>query len=222
MAGLEIPEEYQEGLAQLISLSDDSFQELLSGLESAPFALKYRAVAANAAKRIKTIPEEDVQDAVEILVTLNIVRSGVDVSDEEFLNDLCDALNASEVPELQVTNENSDKVKQRILLLLNTKSVEVASKARALQIEHERRYCSARILTDIRPVFGTNPEERPVAAVVTNTLRLTYHQGPELKEFFIVLNAEELRKLGSAVERAEKKAEGLKSVLDSASVYYLE
>jgi len=222
MAGLEVPEEYQEGLSKLISLSEESFQELLSGLESAPFALKYRSVAANAAKRITTIPAEDVQEAVEILVTLSIVRSGVDVTDDEFLNDLCDALNSSGVPELQITDENSDKVKQRIHLLLNTKSVEVASKARALQIEHDHRYCSARILTDIRPVFGSNPEDRPVAAVVTNTLRLTYHQGPELKEFYIVLNAEELRKLASAVERAEKKAAGLKSVLDSASVYYLE
>ena len=48
-------------------------------------------------------------------------------------------------------------------------------KGSTLLVSIERAYSRARILTDIRNVFADLPTEKPVAAVVLHTLRITYH-----------------------------------------------
>jgi hypothetical protein len=222
MARLDIPEEYREGLAKFAALPDEAFQELFSALEGTPPALKYSDVARNVAAKVKSIPGEDVEEIVEIIVSLNIVRHGADVTDGEFLEDVLEGLDETDLEELHLTGAVRENFKGRFAKLLGTTSLKVAARVRSLQIEHDRRFCSARILTDIRPVFGLNPEDSPMAAVVTNTLRVSYHQDSELKDVYLVLTADDLKKLRESIERAEKKALSLKAVLDTAKVPYLE
>lgn len=222
MASLDIPQEYREGIAKFVSLSDESFQELIAALEQTPPALKYSTVATNVASKVTSIPKDDVEDIVEIAVSLNIVRHGVDVAEAEFLDDVLEGLDETDVDALHLTGEARDRFKRRLSTLLSTRSLQVASRVRSLQIEHDRRFCSARILTDIRPVFGVNPDDAPMAAVVTNTLRVSYHHNSELKDVYLVLTADDLKKLRESIERAEKKAQSLKAVLDAAKVPYLE
>jgi hypothetical protein len=222
MAKLELPTEFHEGLASIINLSDEAFDKLVSALVSAPPALKPSILAANTASQIDIIPKEDITGIVEIVVSLHVVYSSADVTESEFLNDLCDALNETDAPELKLDDAGHEKFKQRLSRLLATKSLDVVSRGQSLQIDYDHRFCRGRVLTDIRPIFGSNPDESPMAAVVTNTLRITYHVDDDTKDFYVVINASDLRKLRESIERAEKKAEALKSVLDAAKVSYLE
>src|SRR5438874_2150418 len=116
MAALEIPEEYQEGLAKLSSLSDQSFQELLSALEESPIALKYTTVARNVASKVTAIPKEDVEEIIGLGIALNIVRSNATVKTPEFLEDVCEALDES--GKVEFTSDGRDDFKQRLLQLL--------------------------------------------------------------------------------------------------------
>jgi hypothetical protein len=96
------------------------------------------------------------------------------------------------------------------------------SKAIRLQRDCERLYCGARIISDIRPVFGDSVEELPVSAVITHTLKLGYDEMREHKEFFIVLDEADLDALQDVLERAKVKGDTLTEVLNSAKIPRLE
>jgi hypothetical protein len=222
MPSLEIPEEYQVGLTALIKLNNESFQELIAALESAPFALKHTTIVNSIASKVTTLSHDNVEEVIDLLVALNIVRGDAPVTTAEFVDDVYEAVEDFDEPEFDLSNESRDQFKQRLAQLLDCKSLGVASKTRLLQREYERRYCSARIVTDIRPIFSSDIETQPIAAVVMHTLRVKYHQDDDLREVFVALKADDLEELKGSIERAETKAASLRTLLDAANVSYLE
>lgn len=223
MAALDIPEEYEDGLVTVIKLSDEAFNELASALGTAAFALRHRALALNVASTVTSIPEEEISQIIEMLISMNIVRRGADVDTSEFVDDVYDAITESDDPELAFISEKEETFKKRLSRLLESKSLEVISKAQSVMLDHERRFCSARIGTDVSPVFSSDAEQPPMAAVITHTLRISFHQDSnDIKEFFVEMNERDLEKLNRSIKRAEQKAKGLKTVLDAAKLPYLE
>jgi hypothetical protein len=222
MAALDIPEEYQDGLAELSALSDDAFNELASALETAAFALRHRALAANVISKVESIPKDQIEQIVEMLVSMNIVRRHADVNETEFVEDVYEAITESDdAPEF--ITEQEESFKKRLTRLLAAKSLEVVSKAQSVILDHERRFCTVRIATDVSPVFSSDAQQPPMAAVITHTLRISFHQDSnDIKEFFVEMNEGDLEKLTRSIQRAEQKAKGLKSVLDAAKLPYLE
>lgn len=221
MAALNLPQDYQEGLASLSKLSEESFNELASALETASVALRHRVVAANVASQVKSIPRDEIAEIIEMLVSMNIVRRNADVDKSEFIEDVYEAMQESENSELASITEES--IKPRLSRALTAKSLEVVSKAQSVAIDHERRFCTSRIATDISPVFSEDAEKPPMAAVITHALRISFHQDSnEIREFFVEMDGDDLRELSRSIERAEQKAKSLKSVLDAAQLPYLE
>jgi hypothetical protein len=90
----------------------------------------------------------------------------------------------------------------------------MATKAYDLQTEGERTFCDARILTDLRPVFGKDIASGPAGMVIIHRLKLGYHNSEgEHRTFYIALDAEDLVTLKKAIDRAELKARSLKSIV---------
>src|SRR5207253_649802 len=88
----------------------------------------------------------------------------------------------------------------------------LATKVYDLSTGDERTFCHARILTDLRPVFGPNLEDGPKAMLVVHHLKLAYHgDSDKHQEFHISLDADDLETLKKIIERAETKAKSLKS-----------
>jgi hypothetical protein len=223
MAALDIPEEYEDGLVRLNGLTEQAFDELASALEAADFALRHPALAQNVASKVTSIPADEISDIVEMLISMNIVRRGADVSTSEFVNDVYEAATESDNPDLLSIAEHEETFKKRLSRLLEAKSLEVISKAQSVILDHERRFCSSRIATDVSPVFGSDAEKPPMAAVITHTLRISFHgDSNDLEEFFVEMNERDLGKLSRSIVRAEQKAKSLKAVLDAAKLPYLE
>jgi hypothetical protein len=112
----------------------------------------------------------------------------------------------------------SEPFKQRLDKLLGIEAFKTIAKAGRLQRQGERLFCSSRILSDVRPVFGPRPTQRPVGAVVTHTLRLGYHEGSEHKEFFVILDSDDLIEMSEVVTRAMAKDRTLRELLSSAKL----
>lgn len=224
MAALDLPPEYEDGLITVNTLSDEAFDELASALETAPFALRHRQFASNVAPRVKSLPKSDVAGIVEMLISMNLVRRGASVHISEFVDDVYEAATESDNEEL-ITSifEKGEQFSKRLSRLLECKSLEVVSKAQSVIIDHERRFCSARIATDVSPVFSSDAEQPPMAAVITHTMRISFHQeSNEIKEFFVEMNEGDLKKLSHSIKRAGQKSKSLKAVLDAAKLPYLE
>ena len=107
---------------------------------------------------------------------------------------------------------------ERFEKLLNINLLNTLSKAGRLQRDGERLYCDAKILSDIRPVFGPKPTVMPPGAVVTHTLRIGYHEGGDHKEFYVILDADDLEALKNTVTRAEAKDKVLRQLLKTAKL----
>lgn len=102
-------------------------------------------------------------------------------------------------------------------------SLGVSAKVAGLRGEYENVYYSARVLTDIRPVFGADPTSKPVAGAVVHTLRLTFHQtGSESRnEFYVAMDSKDLTQLRQLLDRAAAKEVSLASVIEEAGMKYL-
>jgi hypothetical protein len=77
---------------------------------------------------------------------------------------------------------------------------------------------TAKILTDVRYAFQADPEQRPYGAVIIHTLKLSYHEQGEHKDFLVALDDEDIPILKGILNRAEAKAKVLRKQLDAANV----
>ena len=221
MASLQIPEEYKVGLAKILYLDESSVQDLLSALADTPLVLSYKDISAKLKTKVKSLPEKDIDQIIEVLVSLSIVRYSADKTSAELIDDLCDAIDEDESEVLRIPPQQRDAFKKRLADFFNEKALRVASKARAVQREQNHFFCSARLLTDIRPVFESTPEEEMIVVPV-HMLKITYHQREQLKEFFLALDKSDLKELRELIEKAEAETESLKSAFEVAKISYVQ
>ena len=99
-------------------------------------------------------------------------------------------------------------------------ALKVISKANRLQSGGKYLYCNAQILSDIRPVFNEDPNEQPVGAVITHTLKIVQHVGTStrMEESYIVLDSQDLEDLKDIVMRASAKDKTLRALLKSTNL----
>ena len=107
-------------------------------------------------------------------------------------------------------------------LLACDQSLGVTAKAASVRSEYGAIYCRARILTDLRPIFGPDPALAPLAAVIVHTLRITYHDGDSHKDFYVALDAGDLRQIRELAERADRKEASLRAEIARTQMRYLE
>lgn len=221
MAIFTIPEEYELGLARLLTLSDESVQELLTALDGVTPSIRFRSIADKVAAKT-SLPKEDLEDIFEVLFSLNVIRTGAEVPTDIFVEDICEAVNESELELIKTAAGLCDHFKPNLIKLLESKTLEIASKSGMLMREHGRMYCSARVLSDVRPIFGDSVEDAPMGALVIHTLKLTYHQGDKLEDFFLAMNTADVQKLRELLDRADAKAASLKTLIGATNMPYVD
>ena len=233
MARLSIPTRYRAALASIRSLSDENVREIRAILEQAQAAMG-NAVAQTSGDEMDpaeivtslqaSAPRSQIQNLKEILeavFSLYVLKSRKDIGTEQFVDDICDAMERL-TPELRLEREKRSDYAAKLLVLLGANSFAIVTKAIDLATEDERTFCQARILTDLRPIFGQKVEDGPQAMVLVHLLKLDFHQQGNARdhgEFYVSLNAAELGELKQVIERAELKARSLSSLLKDVSVF---
>lgn len=210
MPALNIPKEDRLGLGILRQVTNEVFTSLILELERPP-----GATPANT-----PLSAEDSELLFDAIQTLYRVHAHHDeISLDEFISDICEALR--EHKELSI--EEEPKFRKRLSKILNIEALAIAAKALSVSNEHEHLFCTARILTDARPVYGTNISEAPAAMVITHNLKIEYHgETGELKEIFIGLGSEDIKELRGVLDRAEMKAKSLRATFSSAAITFID
>jgi hypothetical protein len=216
MASLRIPEEHKQGLARLLNLGAEDWQKVLKVLATVPITNTLASTLAEELAHIDSIPPSDLEDVPETLISLYIVLAHSKQEPSEVIEDIQQALEGK--AELRFPNE----VGHRLSQLLDFESLVVSTKAEGLMYEYENIFSTARVVTDIRPVFGFDVEELPKAAVIIHTLSLHYYHEGNHREIRLALDEIDIDDIIEALERASKKAESLKSVLETAQLTYVE
>jgi hypothetical protein len=216
MPNLNIPEESRPALAKLARLNAGSLAELVQLLEKAPSKFSVDDLVAEVSPRTKMIEPSETRAIVESLRELALVKAVVEIPTERFIEDVSEAMASGDAI---VLNESERSALQGALkALLALRSIDLPAKARSLLIDNENTFCRARIITDIRPVFGPDVLSQPSTAAIVNTLRLTYHHGPALRSFFIALDRDDLDTLSEILERAKSKTETLHRFLSKSQL----
>jgi hypothetical protein len=211
----EIPKEDQRAIATIKTIPDKSLEKLIAVLESAPSISNPEEMTAHIAKELPSIPIDKLRHVVDVLYTLYHVRELSGVRPSRFFEDLMEVIrkNASELALKEIP-----KLESQLEKLLNIDTLTTIAKAARLQRDGERLYCEAKILSDIRPVFGAEPTVRPAGAVLIHTLKIGYHEGRDHREFHLALDSDDLEALGAVVRRAQAKDKTLRDLLKKSKL----
>jgi hypothetical protein len=212
MASLRIPLRARAALVSLANFSEPQMDALKRELRDAEPTLSLTKLAKRIAPAIKHTEDETI-GLLAALSSLYVTRVGKGVTLENFSLELIEALNLKETgkDEKPLSDEQVLKFKTDINELLSLDdSLGVTAGATSIMVELEHVWQSARILTDLRPVFGPDLRE-PKADVLIHNLRISYREGAHSNEFFVGLDSNDLRMLRDVVERALQKESSLRS-----------
>ena len=121
-------------------------------------------------------------------------------------------------PNLNLSEAQSRKLRERLLDILQSPAVVGLARAMDVAREHEKALHTARIITDIRPVFAEEIDQEPLGAVVLHTLRLEYSADMEMQTIALAVSHAHLEVLKATISRAEQKAAAAASLLERADL----
>lgn len=217
---LQVPRTDYPKLRALLTLSDGSFQELVSAIQRTPATLppaefvRHISSKANSAFNV-------VDDVVDLLITLSGVRTEHELSVADFADAISQAMDETGRDDLRPNDGNWGPFKQRLSALLQLESISVTAKAIDLRIRNEHTFIDAQIVTDLRPVFSADLPLNIAAAIIEHGLRITYIEGRETKDFHVALDTQDLETLRNLLNRAESKAQSLVRLTERSSISVL-
>jgi hypothetical protein len=221
MAKLNIPDEYRLGVSKIRNLDEQDVRNIRQALDGSidgtvpaegSINVKPRDVALTAVRSTSRENPADLKIIAEAIAALYGYKSFREISVEEFADNVCDAMEGLADEELRLPRSERAEFKRKLIILLGSEVLSIASKVRDLATEDERTFCHARIITDLRPVFGSKLEDGPKAVVVVHLLKLSYHQGSDKHQhFYVSMDAEDLQTMKKLIDRAQDKARSLKS-----------
>jgi hypothetical protein len=210
LAQLTFPPVLRSALEKLSSLSDEAAAALLSAITSSVPVSNPKTMAARIASTT-SIPHDDLEPILSALFSLSAFRVLNSISVPSLIDDVCKSL------QIKMSDSKVSAVKERLPQLLQAESLVLGSKASALQREHANVLINARIVTDLRPVFGEGVES-PEGAVIVHNLKLTSIQLNVHHETFFALDDDDLVMLQKAIARAEGKSRSLRAFLEKCGL----
>lgn len=219
MASFRIPKAHHPVLAKLLGLENASKQKLLSALRDFPSAATPE-VLAKGLSAATDIPSDDITQIITVLISMNSLRTYLDLETPDLVKQVCEAMIETGEPELALGADDQEPFANYLGQLLETRSLIISSKVVDVWSEHDRSLCGVRIFTDVRPVFGD--ENNVLATGIVHMLKLSYHETDGIKEIYIAMDDDDLEKLTDAIEYASTRSKNVKSVLSEAKIAQFE
>ncbi len=218
MAVLKIPPARVSGLIKLRELEQESLHELMAALTEGPLKFRAEDLEAYLTGRIKTISETDIKEILGTLVSLSLSQTQLNLPVSEFAEGVCTAMQQSENTQLKLVGEQCDIFKQRLLGLLNIEALTFPLKASGVMADHDQVFLRARVLTDIRAIFGSDIEAPPKGSVIVHTLNITHLRNGEEDRFYVAMDSEDVESLIATLQRSLAKTASLRVVIEAAGV----
>lgn len=224
MADLSIPKEDLSVFKRISELSNSQFDSLLSALGTTkPTFGRYQFAKAISTK-IETIKPDDIIEILRVLLILYSMNDRIGGSPQDLASSVVQSCVELGSTDKLFNKQSAATLTVRLGKLLSfDKTAAVTSKAGDVMTEHKHTFCSARILSDIRPIFSQKADSAS-AAVIIHNLQIGFHDGGtgEHEEFYVALDTDDIANLKEVLKRAEKKTTVLESILKRSNVQYLK
>jgi hypothetical protein len=212
MPAYAIPARYQDGFRHLVAFTDDDFDRLMTALAAAQPTLRVDQLTLEVTDAAQI-------DADKAAAALQAVYSAASLMARDDLSST-QVVAALETEPLGVDTE---VFAARMGKLLGTEALRTSVRAVDLAVADERLMTTARIVTDIRPVFSPRGEQppEPKAALLVHSLRVDYIEDGEQRTFSVMVDGEDMAMLRRVVDRATAKGEALVALIEGADLPYL-
>jgi hypothetical protein len=215
---LKILSDNLQRLGVLASWSDDEFLAFERGLASDVGNLANRGAVREAFDGSQSVSPQDAVDVFDAVMPLLVQY----IADGKSAREVTDAVVAGVqrvTKRTQLTTDAELKtLKDRLLGILANHRLILKAKATDLVYERGFILSRARIISDLRPVFGTDTASKVEALTVIHTLVLTYLDDNGHKKLHLALDSADLRMMREVLKRAEAKQKALDSLVKTAQV----
>jgi uncharacterized membrane protein len=215
MAAFGVPPPYRESLTTLAGLTDDDADQLVAEIGGLAAFSPVSMIQAATAK----VLGEDAGPAVRQLAFPLLALRGQlrKMTAGEVAKRL------SESTDLELGQQARAQLRRRAAAILETDVLKTTAVATDLQTQNPRNFQSAKIVTDIRPVFGDEVNVRPLGAVIVETLQIqTWTRDGNSELIFVSMDEKDLTQLREIVDRALVKTKTLSTLLSGQNLPYFE
>lgn len=214
MASVRIPPSQRESLVLVATMSADSFEALESCFGPVEGDLSTVQVEQEIASAIPAV--EEAGPILDALIGACAYGRGRDLTPEDAGKKIAE----SDV--LELDDQARSALADRLASVFQSPVLEPLAHAASLLAEDEYSYCTSRILSDLRPMFGADEDVTPSSALLRHTLKFDVHIDGRLKSVVISIDNKALEELAAGVERAQKKAESLRDLAHRAGLRVIE
>ncbi|HEY0077924.1 MAG TPA: hypothetical protein VGB73_04700 [Pyrinomonadaceae bacterium] len=196
---------------------------MLSALEHIPARIRQHRIFDDSTLKLKTISPEEMKGIREAILPVIASQGNIKESVSDYVDSIATSLKEDNRENVKWTDSDKTfkRFKERLTALFSIESLQLVAKAHDVLLEHARTFSRARIISDIRPVFGDKVEEPPIAAVIVHMLNIAYVDSGKRKEFVVALDTKDIQLLMDALKRAQDKTESLQSVIASTNMTYI-
>lgn len=210
-----VPTAFRQALLVLEGLDEADAQRLL---ETVAAADRFQPVGTLRELVEQVLPEGQTAQAERLVPALLSLRGQLRGTPPERL---AEALSGS--ADLDLGSDARKRLRDRVAALLGSAAITSTASAVELLTQHERNYQTARVFTDIRPIFERDVTDPPTGAVIVEMLQIqTWDREGQSETLYVALDESDLREIKEVVERALEKTDTLRSFLAEQSIAYFE
>ena len=207
---LHIPKDDRTTIVELMSLAEASRAKIVEALRQAKPTLRPGELAKSVSEHAEVDPDK-LARYFAVLGAMLSTQAHLNLTLDKTLDAVRESLVTDE-PGTAFTSDVLNRFKTFASACLGLDSaLGILAKANDVLMDNERLFSSARILTDIRPIFPSDKVANPLGGVIVHNLRISYVARSRHQEtaVYFVLDAEDLRTLKETIERALAKEENL-------------
>jgi hypothetical protein len=222
MPSITIPKSAYPAIQDLVRLSQDDFEAFVKALSDATPAISPGRFWHHVSQRVPQIEETKTKSIVNELFTMDSVRDDLGLPTEEFAKVVSDAAASGKSDKFPFSENDKATLETRLAKIFKLRaSLSLTTKALDVLTSHDRVFYSARIITDLRPVFNKSGEVIE-AAVIVHNLHIHYGQDDDHRDFYVALDTSDIQSVRDVLDRADKKARSLEELLRRSGVSYLD
>jgi hypothetical protein len=222
MSSISIPKSSYSAIQNLTHLSAADFDDFLKALSSSKATLKPEGFRRDVAKNLPNVDQSIIESIVNELFALDHLRDDLDATGEQLAKLISEAAMEARSEEFPFEKTDREILEARLSKIFEVRqAVSLSSKAQDLLTDQDRVFYTAKILTDVRPVFNA-PGDSIDAAIIIHNLRIHYGQDGDHRDFYVSMDTSDIQSLRKVLDRADEKARCLQDLLQRSGVSYLD
>ena len=211
MPDLSLPAPIVEALSALRKTDSAGFEAIMNATE---MLCEPSGISSFAESVAASTPFEQRNAVTLIDMAMSIVRRS-DTLGTDLDELIADLLSASE---LGLDEHEMKSLASLIKPIVSCHPLRVLAKSLSLLRAYDSLFLDAKIVTDIRPVFGEDVTEGPEAAVLAHLLDIDILRSGEKESIHMVLEHDDLLNIRNVIDRAIAKSTSLKETLKAAGI----